>query len=297
MKSPLPTIIVPATLLGLLAWAVDGGAESQLEASSLSAPVMVDTDGDGMDDVLEDSFGTSSTTVDSDGDTLGDMEELLRGTDPLVFDDVSTLPPVLPTLRIHAYSSGPDLVLQISSLRQSSMNTLQLFRAVPNNFHRIRMSALAQLPSSHTTYSVTSSGVEMEIYRLKLPASAFLNQPTMAIAVKGLIDGLAYADQVRFTVYEGILMEWRGDSPGPTPLLGGGLFPTDPGGQVPDEARAGEVCIQSLTQVGSLGGGQVLYQVSDSYCGTMPSGICFSSCSAAVGDSVVGIDVIGLLAN
>lgn len=297
MKSPLPTILVPTTLLGLLAWTLDHGTESQLEAAPLFVPVMVDTDGDGMDDILEDSFGTSSSTVDSDGDTLGDMEELLLGTDPLVWDDVNTLPVAVPNLRIHAYSSGPDLVLEISALRQTGLSQLQLFWATPNNFHRVRMSAIAQLPNSHTTYAVTTAGMELEIYRLQLPTSAIMSQPSLAIAVKGLVDGLVYADQIQFSVHEGILMEWRRDD-SPTPQGGGGgLFPTDPGGQMPDEATAGEVCVQSLSQVGSLGGGQVLYQVSDSYCGALPSGICFSSCAAAVGDSVVGIDVIGLLAN
>lgn len=297
MNPSLPTILVPVTLLGLLAWTVDESAETQLEAAPMLTSAMVDSDGDGMDDLLEESFGTSSSTVDSDGDSLGDMEELLRGTNPLVWDDVKTLPAALPNLRIHAYSSGADTVLKISALRQANVRRLQLFWATPGNFHQVRMSSLAQLPNSHNFYSTASPGMQLEIYRLQIPTAAIMGQSSFAIAVKGLVDGLVAVDQIQFSVYEGVLMEWRRNN-NPSPQGGGGgLFPTDPGGQIPDGARSGEVCVQSLTQVGSLGGGQVLYQVSDSYCGALPTGICFVSCPAAVGDSVVGIDVIGLLAN
>ncbi|MDA0667459.1 MAG: hypothetical protein O3A95_02050 [Planctomycetota bacterium] len=297
MKFPLPTILVPTTLLGLLAWAISDSADTQLEAAPMFIPVMVDSDGDGMDDVMEQNYGTSSATTDSDADTIGDMEELLRGTNPLVWDDVSTLPLAIPNLRIHAYTSGADTTLQVSTLRQAGLTHIQLFWATLNNFQRVRMSSLAHLPNSHNFYSVASPGMQLETYRLQIPTAALLNQQSMAVAVKGLVDGQGYVDQIQFSVHEGILMEFRRDAT-PTPQGGGGgLFPTDPGGQIPEEARSGEVCVQSLTQVGSIGGGQVLYQVSDSFCGALPTGICFSSCSAAVGDSVVGIDVIGLLAN
>ena len=297
MKSPLPTILVPTTLLGLLAWSLGSVADSQLEAAPMFVPVMVDTDGDGMDDVLEDSFGTSNSTMDSDADTIGDMEELLRGTNPLVWDDVATLPAALPNLRIHAYSSGADTVLMVSALRQTSMGHLQLFWANPNNFNRVRMGSLLQRPNNHNLYSTSTPGMSLEVYRVQIPTAAITGHPSLAVAVKGLVDGMSYADQIQFSVHDGILMEWRRDASPMPQGGGGGLFPTDPGGQIPDEARAGEVCVQALTQVGALGGGSVLYQVTDSYCGALPTGICISSCSAAVGDSVVGIDVIGLLAN
>jgi hypothetical protein len=44
-----------------------------------------------------------------------------------------------------------------------------------------------------------------------------------------------------------------------------------------------------------LGGGQKLYQVADSYCDYLPNAACFSSCAGAIGNSVVGIDIVGLL--
>lgn len=300
MKSPLPNFVVPATFLGLFAWAVDGLPEAQLEASMVSAAVMVDTDMDGLDDVLEQRFNTLADNDDSDGDTLRDFDELLLGLDPTVADDLNNLPPVQPALRIEAYSSGSDLVLQIAAARDQSVRNLRLFWATPNNFHEVRTTSLAQMPHDHRVLSSSMPGYELEVYRVKLPLAIFLNQPTLAIAAKGRLDGEYFADQIQLTNMSGTLMEWRPDGLGAQSSSqgsGGGLFPTDPGGQMPGEIRAGEVCIQTLAQIGALGGGQVLYQVSDSYCGFMPNAVCFSSCSAAVGDSVVGVDIIGLLAN
>lgn len=299
MKSPLPKIVVPATFLGVLAWAVAGLPEAQLEAATVTAPVMVDTDGDGLDDILETRFGTLPDDVDSDGDTLNDFDELLMGLDPTTANDLNNLPAVSPNLRIEAYSSGSDLVLQVAALRQNRVRGMHLYWATPNIFHEVRLTSLAQMPHDVRTLSSSIPNYELEIYRVKLPIGLFLSQPAVAVAVKGMLDGQDYADQIQLSNMTGTLMEWRPDGMGVASAQGsgGGLFPTDPGGSMPGEVRAGEVCVQTLAQIGALGGGQVLYQVSDSYCGFMPNAICFSSCAAAVGDSVVGIDIIGLLAN
>lgn len=48
-----------------------------------------DTDGDGLSDIIEESFGTSKDNRDSDGDGYTDKEELLNGYDPM---GVSSLP-------------------------------------------------------------------------------------------------------------------------------------------------------------------------------------------------------------
>ena len=64
---------------------------------------------------------------------------------------------------------------------------------------------------------------------------------------------------------------------------------------MPGEISLGQVCVQSLQEIASLGGGQKLYQVADSYCDYLPNAACFSSCAGAIGNSVVGIDIVGLL--
>ena len=264
----------------------------------MSAAVMVDTDGDGIDDILETRFGTRADDSDSDSDTISDFDELLMGLDPLVPNDLNNLPQSSPNLRIEAYSSGNDLVVQIAALRQFRARNMRLFWATPNNFHEVRMSSLARMPHDERVLSSSIPGYELAIYRVKLPVGIFLAQPSVAVAVKGLLDGEFYADQIQLSNMTGTLMEWRPESISQSSQgSGGGLFPTDPGAQMPGELRSGEVCIQTLAQIGALGGGQVLYQVSDSYCGFMPNAVCFSSCAASVGDSIVGVDIIGLLAN
>lgn len=297
MRSPLPNVVIPAALLGLVAWGVDSFPESQLEAMASSASLMADADSDGLDDILETRFGTSPLNVDSDGDTLNDFDELLAGLNPMVADDLQGL--VLPDrgLRLEVYSSGSQLVLEVAALRSQGMSNLGLYFANMDHIHQARNSALASLPHQHQVLASSIPGFQLEIFKLQIPTAIFQNEPTVAIAVKALVDGEFLADQVQLSMMTGVLMEWRSDSFSGVQGGGGGLFPTDPGGQMPGEVRPGEVCIQTLAQVGSLGNGQVLYQVSDSYCGFMPSAVCFQGCSASVGDSVVGIDIIGLLAN
>ncbi len=260
---------------------------------------MVDSDQDGVDDLLEVRYGTSAQNADSDGDTIPDFEEIVLGLNPTVADNPQALGRQDPGLRIEVYSSGPDLVLEVAVMRRNNARDMRLFWATAANFHEVRLSSLASMPNDRRTFAAVTPGFTLDVYRLQLPTAFFLNQPAVAVAVKGRIDGTYYADQIQLSSMTGALMEWR---PATNNSLssqsgGGGLFPTDPGGQVPGEVRPGEVCIQTLTPVGSLGGGQMLYQVADSYCGYMPGAVCFSGCPASVGDSVIGIDIIGLLAN
>jgi hypothetical protein len=46
------------------------------------APVLTDTDGDGLCDFTEEEFGTDADAVDSDGEGLPDLTELINGFDP-----------------------------------------------------------------------------------------------------------------------------------------------------------------------------------------------------------------------
>ncbi|MHC4822750.1 MAG: hypothetical protein ACYTEP_01890 [Planctomycetota bacterium] len=262
-----------------------------------SSSLMVDSDGDGLDDLLEVRYGTSAQILDSDGDTINDFDELLAGLDPLVADNLQSLTLPERGLRIEVYSSGTEMVLEIAMLRGQNVSNLSLYFASMDHFHQARNSALGSLPHQHQVLASSIPGFELEIFKLQIPTVLLQTEPSVAIAVKALVDGEFLADQVQLSMMTGVLMEWRSETISGAQGGGGGLFPTDPGGQMPGEVRPGEVCIQTLAQVGSLGNGQVLYQVSDSYCGFMPSAVCFQGCSASVGDSVVGIDIIGLLAN
>ena len=78
----------------------------------------------------------------------------------------------------------------------------------------------------------------------------------------------------------------------------GGLVPVDPG-DPPSEEEDGKkdhVCLQSLQAIANLGAGRILYQVTSATCDPLPGALCFpATCAASAGDTVVGIDVVGLL--
>ncbi|MBU0731372.1 hypothetical protein KKC88_00660 [Patescibacteria group bacterium] len=58
------------------------GTKTIFFVRELGTEQLVDTDKDGIPDILEELFGTKVNAVDSDNDTYGDMEEILNGFNP-----------------------------------------------------------------------------------------------------------------------------------------------------------------------------------------------------------------------
>lgn len=56
-----------------------------------------------------------------------------------------------------------------------------------------------------------------------------------------------------------------------------------------------QVCIQELQATGTIGGGGVLYSVSDAYCDTLLQATCVPACSNSIGGTVIGIDIASLI--
>ena len=82
----LSTGLIATALLALVACGPgdsDGdGLDDDLEESFGTDPDLADTDGDGLTDLEEYEGGTSGTAWDSDGDGYGDYDEVQEGTDP-----------------------------------------------------------------------------------------------------------------------------------------------------------------------------------------------------------------------
>ncbi|MDP6963148.1 MAG: hypothetical protein QGF46_03175 [Planctomycetota bacterium] len=272
-----------------------------LSANNSQFSVFTDTDNDGVDDALEARWGTSDANTDSDGDLLTDLDEILLGTDPLEFDDLIRLDPPQPTMRLDSYAVDGDLVIQIMTLQRAGTNRLRLYWADQFSFQEVPGHKLSGLRSERKQYSSIIPNYSTQIIQIVIPRAAIESLGSAAIAVEGFTDGVPVGDQLRYSFMNNALMEWRSTGVfsryNAAASGGGGLFPVDPHGTMPGEITPGEVCVQTLQEVASIGNGQKLYQVGDSYCDYLPTANCFVGCGATIGDTVVGIDVVGLLAN
>jgi hypothetical protein len=260
---------------------------------------MMDTDNDGLDDVLEVLLGTSITDADTDNDTYSDLDEHLQGTNPLVYDAPGRPSAINRALKVDVYSNGGDVVIQVSGLFTQGISGLRLFAADSLRFVQVRPSFLAAFQNDVRSFNSNIANLKAKVYRVKLPAQYFHNSPAMAVGATANLDGVGYGSQSQLVSYANYLVEFRDAATfgrsSQTSGGSGGLFPTSPGDSLPGEITLGQVCVQSLQEIASLGGGQKLYQVADSYCDYLPNAACFSSCAAAIGNSVVGIDIVGLL--
>lgn len=299
MTIPLKSLFVTSAVLGLVSWGASHAPDSQLVAMTSSLGSMTDTDGDGLDDVLEVLLGTSLSDADTDNDQLSDLDEHLIGTDPLVFDGMGRPTVIQRNIKMDLYANGDDVVVQISGVYGQSMRGIKLYAASEGRFSQLRLRALPMVNSDTRMLASGLPGLQSKVHRMILPKELFHRVPAMAIAVTGFIDGVEMGAQVQLLSRQGHLLEYRdGETFGRQSQGGGqtgGLFPTSPGDSMPGEISLGQICVQTLAEIAALGGGEKLYQVTDSYCDYLPDAACFSSCSGAIGNSVVGIDILGLL--
>lgn len=275
---------------------------SQLIANNNSFIVFSDGDNDGLDDGLEARWGTYDNSSDSDGDMLSDLDEVLIGTDPTVFNTPSEVPTPTPKLKIDSYIAGSDWVLEVMSLEATNTSFYRLYWADEYSFQEIPRAVLARSHYTIRTYPSAFSGFNTKVIRLSVPLVVIESLNNFAVAAEAFVDGIPCGDYISYFMSSEGLLEWRERgvfarySSG-SGANGGGLFPVNPNGTLPGEVLQGEVCVQTLQEVAGLGGGQKLYQVSDSYCDYLPTAKCFVGCEASIGDTVVGIDIVTLLAN
>lgn len=260
---------------------------------------MADTDGDGLDDVLEVLLGTSLTDPDTDNDQRSDLDEHLTGTDPLVFDGFGAPTSIQRNVKMDIYTNGDDVVVQISGIYSQVMRGIKLYAATEGRFYQLTPRALPLTSSDTRMLNSGLPGLKSKVHRLVLPRASFQNVQALAIGLTVNIDGTEMGDQIQLISRMDYLLEYRdGDAFGLQSQGSGqtgGLFPTSPGDSMPGEISLGQICVQTLQEVAALGGGQKLYQINDSYCDYLQDAVCFSTCSGAIGGSVVGIDIVGLL--
>ncbi len=307
------TLSFPATLAshsrlllgtGLAVSALIFGAAGspELSASAGSLLILQDSDQDGLDDALEARLGTDSGNPDTDGDYLSDLQEIMQNTNPLVADPSGSVSPPDTAAFLGLYALGSDFVLEVYGQSQSGILDFSMARALPTGLrtYSAQQTASALVDIQH--FGASAPGWKISRARFLLSADWFESQSSVSLAAILVMDNASLASAVQLSMVSGELAELVWD---PQALVGGGgganggtggLFPARPGGDGPPASgTTDQVCIQVLTPIASLGGGRMAYQVSDAYCDPLASAICLVGCSGTIGDTVVGIDLIGLL--
>jgi hypothetical protein len=305
MKLPHPLLLLACGASGALAWSAGMDGTSSLQAASSTFSVWEDHDGDGLDDALETRFGLSESLEDTDGDGYTDLEEALAGLNPLVPDNLNMLHGLEPKVTLEAYTVGADTVLTVTVLRSSTVRNFKLFYATRDIIREVPQTTLAMFPSDTRSIQTNIPGLQAAISRITLPTATLERANAVSLAVQVQLDGHLHGSEVRLSMVDGILMEHRDSlsmtrspsSQGSGGGQSGGLFPTDGGTDLPGEVSPGKVCVQEISEVGSLGlgSGQKIYQVSNGYCDILPTAKCFSTCADTVGGTIIGIDIASLL--
>jgi hypothetical protein len=319
MFKPASSLLAaPFVLLCMVGISFDS---NELHASGVISAPLVDSDGDGLDDMLELRIGTSGLAADTDSDGVTDLQEIMIGSDPLVLEAPGVHPDADTSLYFNVYSNGAEFVLEIYAQNASAVLDFQLVRALPSGLRSFSFSQLTPYFVDTASFPSVSAGWKIDRVRYNLPAIWFASQPTVALAAQVVMDQAVLAQSVTLVHVGNELgqLVWdsmfatvslrssvnansvgsgsgsSGNSNSGTGGPSGGLVPVDPGEGPPQTGTQDAICLQSLQAIANLGAGRILYQVTSAACDPLPGALCLAGCSATAGDSVVGIDVVGLL--
>lgn len=306
-----------------LAWGWVFPSQANLSASGGPLTLLADSDGDGLDDALEARLMTKGDLSDSDADGFSDLEEILVGTDPM--DGQSqTGGAIVPASYLNLYALGNKVVVSIYALRQTGVSQLEMFWAGPNGMTYFRPSDIAGNQVDVQTRPTSWPGFEIEFVRYEFKRSAFEQPSSVTFGVQALLDNqILSVSSATLTKVGGVLSQlvWDGQinsTVGNTPNAAangnqqfeaeefggqggstsssGGIVPVEPdNGGHSNDGSADEVCVQILSPTGHLGNGRMEYTVDSASCEPMVGAICLTGCSATIGETIIGVDIVGLL--
>ncbi len=266
-------------------------ADKGLVASGNQFALGLDTDADGLHDALEARLTTSWATPDSDSDGLDDFEEMAVGTHPLQPDQVGTL---IPEANLYAdlYVVDDELVFQFAAFRTTSVSNIRFVVAGPNGSNLISIDALIPFMTQNYSRSSSFSGWGIDTASFRLPKDLVIRSTSQAFALLARVDGIEMGYEINLNMMNNIHVQVRNDlvstSGGGS---GGGVFPIEPGGQVPS-AAVDQVCVQTLIPTGNDGNGTVFYTVTDAECQELTAAICMPGCVGSIDSTQVGIDIL-----
>jgi hypothetical protein len=265
-------------------------ADQGLVASGSSFALGLDTDADGLHDALEARLNTSWATQDSDSDGLDDFEEMAIGTNPLEPDQVGSLVPEA-NLYADLYVVDDELVFQFTAFCTTSVSNIRFVVAGPTGSNVISIDAMVPFLAQNYTRSTSFSGWGIDSAYFRLPKDLVIKQTSQAFALIAMVDGVEMGAQIRTTIMDGIHVQVRNDLISSSTSGGGGVFPIEPGGQVPS-AAVDQVCVQTLVESGNDGNGTVFYTVSEASCEELAAAICMPGCADSKLTTQVGIDIL-----
>ncbi|MHC5012488.1 MAG: hypothetical protein ACYTG6_16345 [Planctomycetota bacterium] len=266
----------------------------------------VDTDGDGLVDVLEEVLWLDQDRADSDGDGWGDAEELARSSDP---KDRSSVPdPREIGLGVQGYSIDGRLHVVLAIYQRGGVgadHTFDLAAVVEGRL--IPLDPRVYVP--FTTVTVVPGAVPEDTVHLldmNLPGRVLRHLRQVSFALRGahagsqevdeaavlnvvVASGSPYAVGVSAIAGQGAIAKGKGQT---LSTIYNSLVPpsrSQPG----SSSSSGKVCVQRTTVVGG-GGASLLLEVVSGSCQD-GDGVCPSSCSSTPGSTVRVVDPLALI--
>ena len=279
-----------------------GGSLSRPPVLSASDSERIDSDLDGITDFQESIIGTSPDEYDSDQDGFSDLEEIARNTDPLSPDSC----PLGVDVNVGMYASAENgLVFLNSAVFVPAGELLDLsyyFGAVIHGEAVVIPGEAVAQASRKWVYPAAGGAGYVAIIEIGVPE--------WMIHVAGQVGFFAGATTgdprdpettkvVSTTTLASVSNTIMTIEPLPTPddggdgsddgsdgggQVGGGVWykPLAADDDIPSELTSGEVCVQTVQFVASIGANDV-YEVHSAECSEMDSYCSGSSCSASVG--------------
>lgn len=297
VTTSLAALLLPAVVLV--------GSHQELQSSSSGLPpAFEDADGDGLDDALELTIGTSPELADTDADGYDDLLELTNELDPLI-DEGSFLVPAT-SMWMKGYASGDIFVLQVALVHRGPVRNLNLVFADLFGTTTLVGPAARSFLRDVKLVQQFGNGWRLDSARFVLPRAYFQARGQSAIAVLGRTDGIACGKQLLIDDTWNTMAELvpdttirasanQGGSVGQNGTASGALFPVEPTDGAPANSISDEICVQVMAQRGTLPGSRVVMEVLDAYCDPLPNAFCLSGCATSLGDTVVSLDLLGLL--
>lgn len=105
-----------------------------------SAPVQGDTDGDGIPDAIEKTYGTNPYTADTDGDGLNDKEDQkpLLADNPIQESSTTALPVKIKDARVEDNATADHLEISLTNTGSAELNNFDIYYSITDKVDKTK---------------------------------------------------------------------------------------------------------------------------------------------------------------